>query len=155
LFFTLRLEFLVLFDPMLRYALVLAWPFGVYIADAMRIGFAALPRGQYEAAAALGLNYRNAMRLVILPQVLKISMPRIVRISSGLLKATTLLSVVGFLDPVKSISVIRRDPTWNGAWWEIITAVVLMFWVFCFAKSRYSAYLERKIEADRSGGGRK
>ncbi|MDH3665861.1 MAG: ABC transporter permease subunit [Paracoccaceae bacterium] len=75
--YTPPLEIVILFDFFLRAALVVTLPSGVYVAEAIRGGFAAIARGQYEAAAALGLGYCDAMRLVILPQVLKLSQPRI------------------------------------------------------------------------------
>ncbi|RMH44152.1 MAG: ABC transporter permease subunit, partial [Alphaproteobacteria bacterium] len=106
----------------------------------------ALPKGQYEAAAALGLDYWKSMRLVILPQALKISIPGIVSTFIGVFKDTTLVSIIGLMDPLGLSNAIRADVNWNGIVWELYGFIALMFWVFCFSMSRYSMYLERKLQ---------
>ncbi len=120
-----------------------------YMAEVIRGGLAALPTGQYEAADALGLNYWKATRLIIMPQALKISIPGIVNNFIGLFKDTTLVSVIGLLDPVGLLSPIRADSSWNGILWELYLFVALFFWAFCFSMSRYSMYLEKKLKTDR------
>ncbi len=112
------------------------------------MALAALPSGQYEAAATLGLNYWNATRLIIIPQALKISMPRIVNTSIGLFRDTTLVSMIGLLDPVGLVNPIRATSNWNGILLELYAGVALFFWVFCFSMSRYAMYLENKLKTD-------
>ncbi|MBO6522178.1 MAG: ABC transporter permease subunit, partial [Rhodospirillales bacterium] len=111
-----------------------------------RGGLAALPRGQYEAADALGLDYWKSMRLIIMPQALKISIPGIVNTFIGLFKDTTLVIVIGLLDPVGILGPIRADQNWNGIVWELYGFIALFFFIFCFSMSRYSQYLERKLQ---------
>jgi general L-amino acid transport system permease protein len=112
----------------------------------IRGGLAALPRGQYEAADALGLNYWQGTRLIVLPQALKISIPGIVNTFIGLFKDTTLVSIVGILDPIGIMQPIRSTSEWNGIIWELSIFIGLIFFIFCFAMSRYSMYFERKLD---------
>jgi general L-amino acid transport system permease protein len=116
-----------------------------YMAEVIRGGLAALPKGQYEAADSLGLDYWKAQRLIILPQALKISIPGIVSTFIGLFKDTTLVSIIGLLDPLGLSTNIRADMAWNGILWELYGFVALIFFIFCFSMSRYSMYLERKL----------
>jgi general L-amino acid transport system permease protein len=115
----------------------------------IRGGLAALPQGQYEAADSLGLNYWKSTRLIIMPQALKVAIPGIVNTFIGLFKDTTLVSVIGLLDPVGLLNPIRANSNWNGITWELYVFVALFFWIFCFSMSRYSMYLERKLKTDR------
>jgi general L-amino acid transport system permease protein len=117
-----------------------------YMAEVVRGGLAALPRGQYEAAHALGLDYWKSMRLIILPQALKISIPGIVNTFIGLFKDTTLVIIIGLLDPLGLTSTIRASQEWNGIVIEPYVFIAAFFFIFCFGMSRYSAYLERKLE---------
>jgi general L-amino acid transport system permease protein len=116
-----------------------------YMAEVVRGGLAALPKGQYEAADSLGLDYWKAQRLIIMPQALKISIPGIVSTFIGLFKDTTLVSIIGLLDPLGLSTNIRADMAWNGILWELYGFVGLIFFIFCFSMSRYSMYLERKL----------
>ncbi len=120
-----------------------------YLAEVVRGGLQAITRGQYEAADALGLNYWKATRLIIMPQALKISIPGIVNSFIGLFKDTTLVSVIGLLDPVGLLNPIRASSEWNGILWELYLFVAVFFWIFCFSMSRYSMYLENKLKTDR------
>jgi general L-amino acid transport system permease protein len=137
------------FDLILRVVIMVTLFASAYMAEVIRGGLAALPQGQYEAADSLGLNYWKATRLIIMPQALKISIPGIVNTFIGLFKDTTLVSVIGLLDPVGLLNPIRADSNWNGIVWELYIFVALFFWVFCFSMSRYSMYLERKLKTDR------
>src|SRR5690606_12621122 len=96
-----------------------------YMAEVVRGGFAALPRGQYEAADALGLDYWKAQRLILLPQALKISIPGIVNTFIGLFKDTTLVVFIGILDPIGLSNAIRADSNWNGIVWELYGFIAL------------------------------
>ena len=96
----------------------------------IRGGLAALPRGQYEAADSLGLDYPQAMRLIILPQALKISIPGIVNVAVGLFKDTTLVSVISMFDLVGMIrGPILASTEWNGVYWELLGFAALLFFV--------------------------
>ncbi|MDE0110716.1 MAG: amino acid ABC transporter permease [Albidovulum sp.] len=134
------------FDLILRVVIMVTMFASAYMAEVIRGGLAALPRGQYEAADALGLDYWKSIRLIIMPQALKISIPGIVSTFIGLFKDTTLVSIIGLLDPLGLTTSIRADSDWNGIVWELYGFVAVVFFIFCFAMSRYSMYLERKLE---------
>ncbi len=134
------------FDIIMRVIMMATLFSAAYMAEVIRGGLAALPTGQYEGADSLGLNYWQAQRLIIMPQALKISIPGIVSTFIGLFKDTTLVSVIGLLDPLGLSNAIRADAAWNGIVWELYGFIALMFWVFCFSMSRYSMYLERKLQ---------
>lgn len=137
------------FDLILRVVILVTLFAAAYIAEVIRGGLAALPRGQYEAADALGLDYWQAQRLIIMPQALKISIPGIVSSFIGLFKDTTLVAFVGLFDPLKGISnVVRSDMAWKGTYWEPYIFVAVIFFLFNFSMSRYSMYLERKLKRD-------
>ena len=88
------------------------------------------------------------MRLIILPQALKISIPSIVNIFIGLFKDTTLVSIIGLLDPLGIIQPVLADSRWQGIVAELYIFVAFFFFLFCFGMSRYSMYLERKLKTD-------
>lgn len=134
------------FDVVLRVVIMVTLFASAYMAEVIRGGLAALPTGQYEAADALGLDYWKSMRLIILPQALKISIPGIVNTFIGLFKDTVLVSVIGLLDPVGILNPIRADQNWNGIVWELYGFISIFFFIFCFGMSRYSMYLERKLQ---------
>ena len=136
-------------DLILRVVIMVTLFASAYMAEVIRGGLAALPTGQYEAADSLGLDYWKATRLIILPQALKISIPNIVSTFIGLFKDTTLVVVIGLLDPIGLINAIRSDSAWHGIVWEFYVFVGAFFWAICFAMSRYSQYLERKLATDR------
>jgi general L-amino acid transport system permease protein len=137
------------FDLILRVVIMVTLFASAYMAEVIRGGLAALPTGQYEAASALGLNYWKSTRLIIMPQALKVSIPGIVNNFIGLFKDTTLVSVIGLLDPVGLLNPIRASSEWNGILWELYLFVAVFFWIFCFSMSRYSMYLEKKLKTDR------
>ena len=137
------------FDLIMRVVIMVTFFASAYMAEVIRGGLAALPSGQYEAADALGLNYWKSTRLIIMPQALKVSIPGIVNTFIGLFKDTTLVSVIGLLDPVGMLNPIRASSAWNGILWELYLFVAVMFWIFCFSMSRYSMYLENKLKTDR------
>ncbi|MEP1206048.1 MAG: amino acid ABC transporter permease [Rhizobiaceae bacterium] len=134
------------FDLILRVIIMVTLFAAAYMAEVIRGGLAALPRGQYEAADALGLDYWQGTRLIVLPQALKISIPGIVNTFIGLFKDTTLVSIIGLLDPIGIMQPIRSTAEWNGIIWELPIFIGLVFFVFCFAMSRYSMYFERKLD---------
>ncbi|MDG4650230.1 amino acid ABC transporter permease [Roseibacterium sp. SDUM158017] len=136
------------FDLMLRVIIMVTLFASAYIAEVVRGGLAALPRGQYEGADSLGLDYWQSMRLIILPQALKISIPGIVSTFIGLFKDTTLVVFIGLLDPVGLSNAIRATTDWNGIYWELFIFIGLCFFVCCYAMSQYSQWLERKLRTD-------
>jgi general L-amino acid transport system permease protein len=137
------------FDLILRVIIMITLFSSAYIAEVIRGGLAALPRGQYEAADSLGLDYPQAMRLIILPQALKISIPGIVNVAVGLFKDTTLVSVISMFDLVGMIrGPILSSTDWNGVYWELFGFAALLFFLVCYGISQYSQWLERKLATD-------
>lgn len=136
------------FDLMLRVIIMVTLFSAAYIAEVIRGGLAALPKGQYEAADALGLDYWKSMRLIILPQALKISIPGIVNTFIGLFKDTTLVVFIGLLDPIGLSNAIRASTDWNGVYWELFLFIGIMFFIFCYSMGRYSLYLEKKLQRE-------
>ncbi|KEP70760.1 amino acid ABC transporter permease [Thioclava dalianensis] len=137
------------FDIILRVMILVTMFAAAYIAEVIRGGLAALPRGQYEAADALGLDYWKAQRLIILPQALKISIPGIVSTFIGMFKDTTLVVFVGLFDPLKGIpDFIRADFNWKGIYWEPFVFVGAIFFILNFAMSRYSMHLENRLQRE-------
>lgn len=134
------------FDLLLRVIIMVILFAAAYIAEVVRGGLAAIPRGQFEAADALGLNYANCMRLIILPQALKISIPGIVNTFIGLYKDTTLVVIVGLLDPLGISRATLADSKWQGLSTELYIFIAIGFFISCFAMSRYSLYLERRLD---------
>jgi general L-amino acid transport system permease protein len=133
-------------DLILRVIIMITMFASAYIAEVIRGGLAALPKGQYEAADSLGLDYAQSMQLIILPQALKISIPGIVNVSVGLFKDTTLVSVISMFDLVGMIrGPILSAAEWNGVYWELFGFAALLFFVTCYGISQYSQWLERQL----------
>ncbi|MGX0876307.1 general L-amino acid transport system permease protein [Roseovarius sp. MBR-154] len=137
------------FDLILRVIIMITMFASAYIAEVIRGGLAALPRGQYEAADSLGLDYAQSMQLIILPQALKISIPGIVNVSVGLFKDTTLVSVISMFDIVGMIrGPILASAEWNGVYWELFGFASVLFFITCYGISQYSQWLERQLQTD-------
>ncbi len=136
-------------DLFIRVVIMITIFSAAYIAEVIRGGLAALPKGQFEAADSLGLDYSQAMRLIILPQALKISIPGIVNIAVGLFKDTTLVSVISMFDILGMIrGPILASTDWNGVYWELYGFACLVFFVVCYSISQYSQWLERRLATD-------
>ncbi|WP_405117383.1 amino acid ABC transporter permease [Phaeobacter sp. BS23] len=136
-------------DLFLRVVIMITLFSAAYIAEVIRGGLAALPKGQYEAADSLGLDYPQAMRLIILPQALKISIPGIVNVAVGLFKDTTLVSVISMFDLVGMIrGPILASTEWNGVYWELLGFAAFLFFIVCYGISQYSQWLERRLATD-------
>lgn len=133
------------FDLLFRVFIIVAVFAAAYLAEVIRGGLAAIPRGQYEAAAATGLSYFHTMRLVVLPQALRISIPGIVNVFIGLYKDTTLVLIIGLLDPLGVSQTILADSKWQGLSAELYIFIAFGFFISCFAMSRYSQYLEKRL----------
>ncbi|MCP3969741.1 MAG: amino acid ABC transporter permease [Rhodobacteraceae bacterium] len=138
------------FDIILRVIIMVTLFASAYMAEVIRGGLAALPRGQYEGADSLGLDYWQAQRLIIMPQALKISIPGIVSTFIGVFKDTVLVMIIGLMDPLGLATAIRADAAWNGIYWELFAFIAFLFFIFCFSMSRYSMYLERRLRTDHS-----
>ncbi|PIE12868.1 MAG: amino acid ABC transporter permease [Rhodobacterales bacterium] len=133
-------------DLFLRVVIMITLFSAAYIAEVIRGGLAALPTGQYEAADSLGLDYPQAMRFIILPQALKISIPGIVNVAVGLFKDTTLVSVISMFDLVGMIrGPILASTEWNGVYWELLGFAAFLFFIVCYGISQYSQWLERRL----------
>ncbi|MBX6321180.1 MAG: amino acid ABC transporter permease [Rhodospirillaceae bacterium] len=134
-------------DKLLR-ALVGISLFGAaYMAEVVRGGLQAIPRGQYEGALAMGLSYWQMMRLVILPQALRIVIPGIVNSFIGLFMDTSLVLIIGFFELLGIVQAATRDANWIGLAREGFAFAAVVYFIFCFAMSRYSIYLERRLHA--------
>jgi general L-amino acid transport system permease protein len=118
---------------------------GAYMAEVIRGGLQAIPKGQYEAADAMGLSYWQSMRLVILPQALRLVIPGIVNSFISLFKDTTLVFIMGLYDLLGIARLIVTNKDWLGHDVESYIFAALGFWIFCFAMSRYSQGLERRL----------
>ncbi len=116
-----------------------------YMAEVIRGGLQAIPKGQFEGAMALGLGYWGVMRLVILPQALRISIPSIVNTFIGFFKDTTLVSMVGLYDFLNMVKTGFKDANWVGVEITGFAFCAAVYWVCCFSMSRYSMHLERKL----------
>jgi general L-amino acid transport system permease protein len=117
-----------------------------YIAEVVRGGLQGLDRGQYEAAESLGLNYFQTMRLVILPQALKIVIPPSVSILISAFKDTSLVVIIALYDLLKTTQTTLSDPKWMGFSAEAYIFVALIYFVCCFFMSNYSRRLERELD---------
>ncbi|MDQ7251590.1 amino acid ABC transporter permease [Dongia sedimenti] len=133
------------FNVLLRVLLGVTIFAAAYMAEVVRGGLQALPKGQYEGAMAMGLGYWQMMRLIILPQALRIAIPGIVNNFISLTQDTTLVAIVGLYDFLNIVRAGSRDTNWLGTEIEGYVFCALVYWIFCFAMSRYSMHLERKL----------
>ncbi|NML44799.1 amino acid ABC transporter permease [Ramlibacter sp. G-1-2-2] len=122
-----------------------------YLAEVIRGGLQALPLGQYEAAAALGLSRWVTTTRVILPQALATVLPAIVNVFIGFFKATSIVVVIGLFDLMTAAKRATADPQVEGFSTEVYLFVALIYFAFCYAMSAYSAHLQRRLDASRPG----
>ena len=134
------------FNLLLRVLIMVTLFASGYMAEVIRGGLQAIPAGQYEAAQSMGLGYWKAMRLIVLPQALKISIPGIVNTFIALYKDTTLVIIIGLLDPLGIGRSSLADSKWQGLSTEVYIFVAVFFFISCFGMSRYALYLERKLD---------
>ena len=132
-------------DKLLRALIGIILFQSAYMAEVIRGGLQAIPKGQYEAAEALGLSYWRTMGLVILPQALRITIPSIVNTFIALFKDTSLVTIIGLFDLLAVGKAGLSDPNWLGFSIEAYLFIALIFWIFCFGMSRYSQHLERQL----------
>ena len=135
------------FDKLLKALIGVALFSGAYMAEVVRGGLQAIPKGQYEAANALGLSYWKSMGLIVLPQALKVSIPSIVNNAISLFKDTSLVMVIGIFDLMNMVQQGFADAKWaspqtgNTGYF----ALAIIYWIFCFGMSRYSMWMERRL----------
>ena len=132
-------------DILLRILLGVTLFAAAYMAEVVRGGLQALPKGQYEGAMALGLGYWQVTRFIIMPQALRIAIPGIVNNFISLAQDTTLVAIVGLYDFLNIVRAGSRDSKWIGTEMEGYVFCALIYFLCCFAMSRYSMYLERKL----------
>ncbi len=122
---------------------------GAYMAETVRGGLQAIPRGQYDAAKSIGLGYWHTMLFIILPQALKAMIPNIVTSFISLFKDTTLVSIIGLFDIMLMARNISIDKNWFGLHSEPLVAISILFFVICYSMSQYSQRLEKKLDTNR------
>jgi general L-amino acid transport system permease protein len=132
-------------DKLLRAMIGIVLFQSAYMAEVVRGGLQAIPKGQYEAAEALGLGFWQSMALVILPQALRLVIPGIVNTFIALFKDTTLVLIIGLFDLLGIVQQAFADPNWLGYSVEGYLFAALVYWMFCFGMSRYSQALEREL----------
>jgi len=139
-------------DKLLRALIALTILMSSYLAEAVRGALHSIPRGQYEAAEALGFGYWQRTFLIILPQAIPVALPQITSNFIGLFKETTVLLIIGLFDLLGMVQSAASDPAWlsQGVSATGYFFAALYFWMFCFSFSRYSSYLERKMSAYRA-----
>lgn len=135
----------VYIDRVLRALVGITLFYSAYMAEVIRGGLRALPQGQYEAVQTLGFKYFTGLYLVILPQVLKNVIPGIVHIFVNLFKDTTLISLIGLFDLLGMVQAASDDPRWQDYGLEGYLFAAFVYWLFCYSMSRYSVYLEYKL----------
>ena len=137
------------FDKLIRALIGVMFFSAAYLAEVVRGGLQAMPKGQYEASQAVGLTYWRMMSLVILPQSLKMVIPAIIGSFIAIFKDTTLVLVIGLFDFLGIIQFVGTNPDWLGFSHEGYVFAAAVFWVFCYAMSWYSQRLEQKLDTGR------
>jgi general L-amino acid transport system permease protein len=133
-------------DQLLRAQVAIILFVAAYLAEAVRGGLQAVPKGQLEAAQALGLPYWRMMRLVVLPQALRISIPPIVNSFISLFKDTSLVVIIAIYDFAYAVKKsVETDFAWKKYFIEAFLFSILVYWIFCWAMSQYSQRLERDL----------
>jgi len=135
-------------DKLLRAQIAIIMFTAAYIAEIVRGGLQAMPKGQYEGGESLGLTYWQQMRIIILPQALKIVIPPMVSIFISLFKDTSLVMIVGIFDLTQSAKTALTDAAWRGFGVEAYVFLSLIYFIFCFSMSRYSQNLEKRLNTD-------
>ncbi|MDX1655111.1 MAG: amino acid ABC transporter permease [Candidatus Competibacteraceae bacterium] len=139
----------VTIDKLLRAQVAIIMFAAAYMAEVVRGGLQAIPKGQYEAAAALGLNYWQMTRLIILPQALNITIPPMVNTFIGLFKDTSLVLIIGLFDLLTTTKAALTDPQWLGFSLEAYLFAALIYFIFTFFMSQYSQHLEARLAAEK------
>ncbi|RTZ45790.1 amino acid ABC transporter permease [Candidimonas sp. SYP-B2681] len=132
-------------DKLLRAQIAIILFAAAYIAETVRGGLQAIPKGQYEGADSLGLSYWQQMRKIILPQALKVVIPPLVGIFIALFKDTSLVVIIGIFDLTQAAKTAVADAAWRGFSAEAYLFIAFIYFIFCFSISRYSQSLERHL----------
>jgi general L-amino acid transport system permease protein len=138
----------VTIDSLIRVIIMVTAFSSAYMAEVIRGGLQAIPRGQYEAAQSMGLGYWKMMGLIVLPQAMKISIPGIVNTFIGLFKDTTLVILIGLFDVLGIGKTMVSNPDWQGLGTETYAFVAVFFFIVCFSMSRYSIHLEKRLDTE-------
>ncbi|MBB3459555.1 amino acid ABC transporter permease [Rhizobium sp. BK377] len=135
-------------DKLLRAIVGVSIFASAYMAEVIRGGLQAIPKGQFEGADSLGLGYWQKMRLIILPQAIKLVIPGIVNTFIGMFKDTSLVSIISMYDLLGIVRFLFIDPNWATAVTPLTGLIFagFVFWLFCFGMSRYSAFMERHLD---------
>ena len=136
-------------DKLIRVLIAITLFEAAYMAEVVRGGLQALPKGQYEAARSLGMGYWKMNVLIILPQALKLVIPGIANTLLALVKDTPLIFVVGLMELAGMIGLAKTNPKWLGMAMEGYVFAGLVFWIICYAMSRYSQRLEKRLSTER------
>jgi general L-amino acid transport system permease protein len=132
-------------DKLLRAQIAFILFAGAYLAEVVRGGLQALPKGQYEAADALGLSYWKKTGFIILPQALRLVIPPLVNTFIGFFKDTSLVLIIGIFDLLTAGKVAIAEPVWQAYSTEVYIALAVIYFVFCYVMARYSRGLEREL----------
>lgn len=132
-------------DKLLRAQIAIILFAAAYIAETVRGGLQAIPKGQYEGADSLGLSYWQTMRKIILPQALKVVIPPLVGIFIALFKDTSLVVIIGIFDLTQAAKTAVSDAAWRGFSTEAYLFIAFIYFVFCYSISRYSQSLEKQL----------
>lgn len=133
-------------DKLLRAQLAIIFFAAAYIAEIVRGGLQAIPKGQYEGGESIGLSYWQQTRKIVLPQALKVVIPPLVSTFIALFKDTSLVVIIGIFDLTQAAKAALADPAWTGFGVEAYLFIGLIYFVFCYSISRYSQSLERNLK---------
>jgi general L-amino acid transport system permease protein len=136
-------------DKLLRAQVAFILFSAAYLAEIIRGGLQAIPRGQYEAAESLGLGYWQRTRLIVLPQALAMVIPPLVNTFIGTFKDTSLVVIIGLFDLLGTANAALTDANWRGFYLEAYVFTAAIYFTFCFFMSRYSQMLEREFNKSR------
>jgi general L-amino acid transport system permease protein len=138
------------FDKLIRAQVAIILFAAAYLAEVVRGGLAALPKGQAEAADALGLTYWQKTLKITLPQALRLVIPPLVNTFIGFFKDTSLVLTIGILDLLTASKTAMADPVWQGVSTEIYIMIAIIYGAFCYTMSSYSRSVERKLDSSRN-----
>jgi general L-amino acid transport system permease protein len=132
-------------DKLLRAQIAFVLVIAAYLAEVIRAGLQAIPAGQFEAAASMGLRYWPSTFLIVLPQALRTTIPALVNTFIGFFKDTSLVAIIGLFDLLGAAKAVNVDPKWVGFGVEVYVFVAAVYFVFCYSVSRYTQRLEKRL----------
>jgi len=135
-------------DKLLRAQVAIILFAAAYMAETVRGGLQAIPKGQFEGADSLGLTYWQQMRLIVLPQALKIVIPPLVGLFIALFKDTSLVVIIGIFDLTQAAKAALVDRAWSGFSVEVYIFISAIYFVFCYSMSKYSQSLEKRLATE-------